>query len=71
MVKPVVRICNFSFVKSIPKTVPFEEFGEEEMLFVPDKLGNRFERFFVDLGMIFNSGKEGGFFTVIAKRSKG
>lgn len=60
---------GFTFVNSIPKTVLFKGLGESEKLFNPDKLGNLFERFLVDIGMSFKGGREGGFFVVIAKRS--
>ena len=61
---------KFSFIHSIPKTVPFERIDESERLFEPDKLGNWFERFIVDIGMLFTGHREGGFFLVIAKSSE-
>ena len=60
--------AKFSFVHSIPKTVPFESFDESERLFKPDKLGNLIERMFVAIGMIFTGHREGGLFIVIAKK---
>ena len=61
---------NFSFINSIPKTVPFGKIDESERLFKPDKIGNLFERFIVNIGMVFTGHREGGFFIVIAKKSK-
>ena len=61
---------NFTFTYSSPKTVPFEVVDESERLFKPDKLGNKFERLIVDLGMLFKGHREGGFFILIAKKSK-
>jgi 2-polyprenyl-3-methyl-5-hydroxy-6-metoxy-1,4-benzoquinol methylase len=59
---------GFTFIKSIPKTVPFEGLHEAESLFKPDKLGNRFERFIVNMEMILRGSREGGFFIIIAKK---
>jgi hypothetical protein len=48
--------------------VPFTEVSGSEKLFLPDTLGNRFDRFLVDIGMIVSGYREGGFFIVIAKK---
>lgn len=61
---------GFTFIHSIPKTVPFESFNESERLFEPDRLGSGLERLIVNLGMIFTGSREGGFFIIIAKKSK-
>jgi SAM-dependent methyltransferase len=61
---------GYTFVNSIPKTVLFKGFRESERLFKPDRLGNLFERFLVNIGMSFKGGREGGFFIVIAKKSE-
>lgn len=61
---------GFTFIHSIPKTVPFEGIGASERLFERDRLGNLFERFIVNIGMIFTGHREGGFFSIIAKKSK-
>ena len=61
---------GFTFIHSLPKTVPFAGVSESERLFNPDKLGNRFQRFLVNTGMIFAGHREGGFFVIIAKKSK-
>jgi SAM-dependent methyltransferase len=63
-----LKEAGLQFVKSIPKTVPFERLGESESLFRPDRLGNGLERWLADLGMLFSGGREGGFFVVIAKK---
>ncbi len=60
---------QFTFVHSLPKTVPFERISESERLFTPDRIGNRFERFLVNTGMVFTGHREGGFFIIIARRS--
>ncbi|EIJ35981.1 Methyltransferase type 11 [Thiothrix nivea DSM 5205] len=60
---------NFKFIHAIPKTIPFEPFDGEEELFKQDRLGNLFERFVVNMGMIVTGHKEGGFFTIIAQRT--
>ena len=61
---------EFTFVHSIPKTVPFARIDESEKLFNPDKLGNRFERLIVNCGMVFTGHREGGFFIIIAKKTE-
>lgn len=61
---------EFTFVHSIPKTVPFARIDKSERLFNPDKLGNRFERLIVNCGLLFTGHREGGFFIIIAKKSK-
>lgn len=60
---------GLTFVHSVPKTVPFVAISESEQLFQPERLGNRFERFLVSIGMVFRGHREGGFFIVIAQRS--
>ena len=60
---------NFTFINSIPKTRPFRRVDESERLFQPDKTGNSFQRLLVNIGMVFRGADEGGFFTVIAKKS--
>ena len=59
---------KFTFIHSVPKTVPFEGIDESERLFKPERLGNRFERFIVNIGMVFTGHREGGLFIVIAKK---
>jgi SAM-dependent methyltransferase len=68
----VIRWLNktgFTFIHSIPKTVPFKSIDESERLFNPERVGSWFERFVVNLGMIFTGVNEGGFFIIIARRS--
>jgi SAM-dependent methyltransferase len=64
-----LRECGLSFVKSIPRTKPFQPIAESENLFAPEDPGNAFERFLVELGMAFRGSREGGFFTVIGKKA--
>lgn len=61
---------GFTFINSVPKTVPCKSIDESERLFKPGKLGNKFERLLVNMGMVLAGHKEGGFFIVIAKRPK-
>jgi 2-polyprenyl-3-methyl-5-hydroxy-6-metoxy-1,4-benzoquinol methylase len=61
---------KFKFIHSIPKTVPFKQIADSEKLFKPEKCGNLLEQFIVNMGMIFTGHKEGGFFTIIAKKSE-
>jgi SAM-dependent methyltransferase len=68
----VLEWCDktgFTFIHSIPKTVPFKKFDESERLFTPDRLGSKWDRFLVNLSMIFIGYKEGGFFIVVGKRA--
>lgn len=60
---------GFTFIHSIPKTVPFTNIDETEMLFKQDKLGNWFEKLLVNIEMIFKGHKEGGLFIIIARKS--
>lgn len=60
---------GFTFIHSIPKTVPFTNIDETEMLFKQDKLGNWFERLLVNIEMIFKGHREGGLFIIIARKS--
>lgn len=59
---------GFSFVKSIPKTKPFEPFSENENLFRVDKVGNYIERAMVNTRMVFMNTAEGGFFIIIGQK---
>lgn len=63
-----LKEAGFDFVKSIPKTVMFEPFRASEQLFVPEKPGGWLSMTLVELGMMFTAGKDGGFFTVIARK---
>ncbi len=60
---------GFSFVKSIPKPVPFEGFHETEKLFQPDTPGTKLTRIMVESSKILTGSGEGGFFIVIAKKT--
>ena len=65
-----LKSTNFTFIHSIPKTVPFKSMNKSEKLFKPDKLGNLFERFIVNIGRVFTGHREGGSFIIIAKKTK-
>jgi len=60
--------AGLEFVKSIPRTVPFQPFSESERLFEDEVPGNRLERLVVELGMAFSGSRQGGFFIVIARK---
>lgn len=59
---------NFQFVNSIPKTSMFRTVDDNERLFEADKIGNRLERFLLDIAKTFSGYDEGGFFIVIGKK---
>ena len=59
---------GFSFVKSIPRSKPFQPFSDRDRLFEPEEPGNALERLVVELGMFFQGSREGGFFIVIGRR---
>ena len=61
---------KFTFINSIPKTVHLESLDESERLFKPDKLGNWFERFCINIGLDFTGHTEGEFFVINAKNSE-
>ena len=60
--------AGFSFVKSIPRSKPFQPFAESDRLFEPEEPGNALERFLVELPMVFKGSREGGFFTMIGRK---
>ena len=45
--------------------------SEADGLFDPEEPGNWLERLMVELGMIRSGSREGGFFTVIGKKTSG
>ncbi len=59
---------GFSFVKSLPPSKPLATFRENERLFEPSEPGSAIERLVVELGMIPQGSREGGFFIVIGKK---
>jgi 2-polyprenyl-3-methyl-5-hydroxy-6-metoxy-1,4-benzoquinol methylase/uncharacterized protein YbaR (Trm112 family) len=61
---------GFTFVHNIPRSVPFARINESERLFEPVSAGSALERFVVDLGELFGGHREGGFFIVIAKKTR-
>jgi SAM-dependent methyltransferase len=64
-----LKEAGFTFINSIPRTVPFQGLHESDRLFTPHKLGNRLERFMVNIDMILRGSREGGFFIVIARNA--
>jgi len=59
---------GFEFVRSMPKSKPFQPFSEQDGLFIPEQPGNWLERTMVELGMLQSGSREGGFFIVIGRR---
>lgn len=59
---------GFRFVKSIPRTKPFQPISDSDHLFKPERPGSALERFLVEQGMIWKGSQEGGFFIVIGRR---
>ncbi len=59
---------GFEFVKSIPRTRPFQPITPADNLFSPEKPGNLIQRMMVELGMTFRGSREGGFFVVIGRK---
>ncbi len=64
-----LKDTGFTFVRTIPQTVPFAALDEGDELFRPDRLGNRLERFMADIERIFRGQREGGLFIVIARKA--
>ncbi len=60
---------GFRFVKSLPRSKLFQPITERDRLFEPETPGNTFERLLVELGMFFEGSKEGGFFTMIGRKT--
>lgn len=63
-----LRKTGFRFVASVPRSKPFQPFGEGDNLFVPETPGSWLERLVVELGMIARGSREGGFFVVTAQK---
>jgi len=63
-----IERIGFTFVHSIPNSVPFQPFTDSERLFERQPAGNALERLIVESGMVFKGSAEGGFFTMIARR---
>jgi len=61
---------DFEFVKSIPRTRPFQPISDRDHLFRPEAPGSALERFLVEQGMAWKGSKEGGFFIVIGRRPR-
>jgi SAM-dependent methyltransferase len=64
-----LRATGFRFVRSIPRSKPFQPLSETEDLFRAEEPGNALERLLVELPMVFKGSREGGFFIVIAQKS--
>ena len=64
-----LKQAGFTFIKSIPKTMPFEHINSSEQLFSKEPMGNWFERLLTNIIMVSTGSKEGGFFTIIGKKN--
>jgi SAM-dependent methyltransferase len=60
---------GLTFVRSIPKTDPFQSFDSEERLFEPENRAPRWKTRLQDWSMTVRGTAEGGFFTVIARKN--
>jgi SAM-dependent methyltransferase len=72
-INEIIRWINnigFRYINSIPQTIPFTGFSGNEKLFESSRVGNMFERWLVDIGMMFSGRREGGFFIVISQSQK-
>ncbi len=61
--------AGFELVRFLPPSRPFQSFSESDGLFEADQPGSAAERFLTEMGMIFRGSREGGFFTVIGKKT--
>lgn len=59
---------GFEYVNGVPKPTIADKFSPEESLFEKSSPGNAIERGLVQLGMIFTTYKEGGFYVMIGKK---
>lgn len=59
---------GFEFVRSIPKSNLGSHFSSSEKLFVPEKSGNRLERFLIEISLTFTGTEEGGFFIMVGRK---
>lgn len=60
--------ANVQFVNALPAPVLFQPFSPDSRLFEPHSAGNRFERFLVQLNLLLQGGREGGYFIMIGRR---
>jgi SAM-dependent methyltransferase/uncharacterized protein YbaR (Trm112 family) len=61
---------GLEFVKSIPKTQLSAKFSEDERLFEPEAPGTRLETALCEVAQTVAGASEGGFFTLIARRTR-
>jgi SAM-dependent methyltransferase len=60
---------GFTFIKSIPRSKPFQPITESDNLFEQEEPGNAVERFLVEFPMMLKGSREGGFFTMIGRKN--
>jgi SAM-dependent methyltransferase len=63
-----VHATGLDFVRSIPSTRAFQAFSEQQSLFEPERPAGPLERLGMEVAMIRQGSREGGFFIVIARR---
>jgi SAM-dependent methyltransferase len=59
---------GLNFVGSVPRSRPFRSTDEAPRLFAPEPPGGAIEHLLVEVGMVFQGSREGGFFVVIARK---
>jgi len=61
---------GFDFVRSIPKSAPFQSVSPSEQLFARERPGNAFERMITEPAMMLTASRDGGLFIVIARKAR-
>ncbi len=61
--------AGLDLVKTIPKTRLGDSFSETERLFQPEPAGSGLERLLCEVAQLWSGSREGGFFTVIGRRT--
>ncbi len=59
---------GFDLASTVPHSRPFRTFSDEDRLFGRDRAGSALERWIVELGMIAQGSREGGFFVVVGRK---
>lgn len=59
---------GFEFVNGIPKLRPFDQFSSDEELFKKNVKGNSIDHLLVELGLLIEGGRDGGFFLMIGRK---
>lgn len=59
---------GFEFINAIPKVRPFDQFSTNEKLFEKNPQGNSLDHLLVELGLMLEGGRDGGFFLMIGRK---